>query len=54
MSCLRAASALAASLDLTSVGDPVDFTIGVARKFEDYIGEELISNKEEQTESKEK
>jgi hypothetical protein len=44
MSCLRAASALAASLDLTSVGDPVDFTIGVARKFENYIVEEKGNN----------
>ncbi|MBN1460676.1 MAG: hypothetical protein JXA57_14165 [Armatimonadetes bacterium] len=40
MSCLRAASTLAASLDLSDAGDPVEFTVGVARKFEDYIREE--------------
>lgn len=40
MSCLRSASALAASLDLSKAGDPVDFTIGVARRFEDYISEQ--------------
>jgi hypothetical protein len=53
MSCLRAASTLTASLDLTSVGDPVDFTIGVARKFEDYIGEERIVKEPTTPESKE-
>jgi hypothetical protein len=40
MSCLRAASTLTASLNLKMVSDPVDFTIGVARRFEKYIGEE--------------
>jgi len=39
MSCLRAASTLAASLDLSEAGDPIEYTVGIARKFEGYIEE---------------
>jgi hypothetical protein len=39
MSCLRAASTLTASLDLSEIKDPVDFTVDVARRFEAYVQE---------------